>query len=155
MSSSDTSEIDAAVLAVLTGDATLATLAPGGVWFDVVGGANVTRYVLVTQLAHEDQAMLRGDAWERVLYAVKFVGLDSEGGDAKAAAARIHTLLHDTRYPVTGFFLMQSSRLERIRYTERDDVTEGSWQHRGGQYAVWAAPAVEVALEAPLEESAA
>ena len=143
MALSDTSAIDAAVLAVLQGDATLAGLVPGGVWFDVVGSgaAPVTAYVLVTQLAHEDQAMLRGDAWERVLYAVKVVRLETSGVNVKAAAFRIHQLLHDARFPITGYTLMLSTRLERLRYEERDDLTESTWHHRGGQYAVYAAPA--------------
>lgn len=141
MASPDTSDVDAAVLAVLTGDVQLRALLPDGVWFDMAGPINVTRYCLVSQMAHEDQDELQTVAWERVLYLVKAVVLDTSGADVKAAAYRIHQLLQDTRYPVNGYSLMLSSRTERVRYTELDEVTAQKWQHRGGQYAVYVSPA--------------
>ena len=141
MALSDSSAVDAAVLAVLQNDLPLRALLPDGVWFDLVGRTNPSQYGLITQQHHEDVPTLGGTGgWERFLYLVKAVMLDTSGGNAKAAAYRIHELLHDAVFPVTGYALMLSQRAERVRYSEIDDVTDQNWHHRGGQYEVIVAP---------------
>lgn len=136
----DSSDVDAALSAKLLADGALAALMPDGIWFDIATHG-ATRFVIVSQLAHEDAYMFEGVAWERFLYLVKAVAKSSTGADVKAAAARIHTLLQDGTLTVTGYELMVMQRTERVRYTEVDEDTDERWQHRGGQYEVLVSPA--------------
>lgn len=135
----DSSAVDNALVAKLSGDATLMGLIPGGVFFDY-SPANVTQVVIVSQLAHEDAYQFRGSAWERFVYVVKAVALSTSGANVASAAARIHTLLQDGTLTITGYGLMVMQRLERVRYTEVDQDNDQRWQHRGGQYEVFVSP---------------
>lgn len=135
----DSSAVDAAVVSRLLNDATLAGLMPGGVFWDVAssGATKPTKFVIVSQVIHEDEAMFNATAFERFTYLIKAVELATSGANIQAAAARIQTLLHDATFTVTGYGLMTSHRLERIRYTEVDEMNADTrWQHRGGRYVV-------------------
>lgn len=136
----DSSAVDAALIAKLTSDATLTALMPDGVFYDY-SPQGATRLVIVSQLAHEDAYQFQGHAWERFVYLVKAVDLDTSGSSAKSAADRIHTLLQDGTLTITGYELMNMHRLERVRYTEVDEDTDQRWQHRGGQYELLVTPA--------------
>lgn len=136
----DSSDIDNAVSAKLGADATLLGLCPNGVYIDVAP-PNAERFVLVSIRDAGDEATFdAGPAIESVVYAVKAVMLKSAGGDAKAAAARIHALLHDQPLTVAGYTWVTMHRDEddpRIRYTELDDRDPSIiWAHRGGNYRV-------------------
>jgi hypothetical protein len=136
----DSSDVDAAVVNRLLTDVTLTNLLPDGVYFDY-GGHGKTRFVLVSQLAHEDEDMFGGPAYERFTYLLKGVELSTTGANIKAAAARIHTLFSGTTFTVTGYGLMTSKRVERVRYTEVDETNADiRWQHRGGHYEIWVSP---------------
>jgi hypothetical protein len=137
----DSSAVDAAVISRLVNDATLQGLMPDGVYWDVAAHGK-TRFVIVSQVIHEDEAMFDGDAFERFTYLVKAVEKTTTGANIQAATARIQTLLHRATFLVTGYGLMSSRRVERIRYTEVDEVNaDVRWQHRGGRYEVWCSPA--------------
>jgi hypothetical protein len=135
----DSSDIDAAVIAVLQNDATLKSLMPDGVFFGLAGasfatGKNSTQFVLVSILANLDRAVFGGCAIESILYGVQAVSLS---GDSKGAAKRIHELLEDQPLTVAGYTFMSCAREQRIREPERDDVDPTIvWQHRGGMYRV-------------------
>jgi hypothetical protein len=136
----DSSQVDAAVIGRLLGDATLSSLMSDGVYWDVAAHGK-TRFVIVSQVDHSDEPMLQGTAYERFLYLVKAVELSTSGANISAASARIQTLLHDATFAVTGYGLMVSRRVERVRYTEVDEVDRDiRWQHRGGQYEVMVSP---------------
>jgi hypothetical protein len=142
----DASAVDAALVALLLGDATLTTFMPDGVFFDV-SGKNATRFVIVSQLAHADDYLFNASAYESFEYLVKAVtgptltDANYSGGQVKAAAARIHTLLEDQPLAPAGYSLMVMQRLERIRYTEPDaDNEDARWHHRGGRYSVIVSP---------------
>ena len=135
----DTAAVDTALLAKLGADATLTTLMPGGIWFDV-GPHGVEKFVLVAQLAHEDHYLFGGSAWEVITYLIKAVALSTSVTDAKAAASRIHTLLQDGTLTPTGYGLMRMQRAERVRFTEVDQQTDARWQHSGAHYEVWVQP---------------
>ena len=136
----DSSAIDAAVIQRLSSDATLTSLMPDGVYWDIAPhGKN--RFVKVSLVIHEDEAMLQGDAYERVTYRVLAVELATSGSNSIAAAARINTLLHNATFAVTGYGLMACHRIERHRVTEADEENaDVRWQHRGGDYEVWVSP---------------
>ena len=98
----DSSDIDAAVIAVLQNDATLRAAMPDGVFFGLAGpsfatGNNATKFVLVSVLENLDRAVFGGRAIESVLYLVQAVSLS---GDSKGAAKRIDELLENL--PVDG-----------------------------------------------------
>lgn len=137
---SDSSDIDAAVLAKLAGDTGaggLMTLMTDGVWWDEAP-PDKTKFVVVSLSANEDHHDMRvGRAIEMGTYMVKAVSRDTAGTAVKAAAARIDTLLEGTTLTVTGYTFMTMKRAERIRYTEVDENTDLRWQHRGGLYELW------------------
>ncbi|MGE0460900.1 MAG: DUF3168 domain-containing protein [Vicinamibacterales bacterium] len=131
--------IDEAVMATLQGDATLASLAPGGVYRDVAPENVPDPFVILQLQAHQDIYALAGvTAFEAPLYLVKAVGKNSDGAGAAAAAARIHALLQGQPLAVAGFSVMDVRRTERVTYTERDGPV--FWQHHGGLYQVEAHP---------------
>lgn len=132
--------IDVAIVARLAGDATLAGLAPGGVFRDVAPQGVVEPFVVVTQAAHEDEYQFRGLAWESYLYAIKAVHGATSGASAQSAADRIHALMQDASPTIAGFRTMLIQRDSRIAYVEVDDRSDRRYQHRGGLYRVVAEP---------------
>lgn len=136
----DTSAVDAAVLAALSGDATLLALMTDGVFWDVAPNG-LTKFVIVSQVAHEDENAFSGRTFESILYLVKAVDRSAAGSDVKTAAARIDTLLQDVALTITGYAHSLTRRLERVRYTEVDDIDLNiRWQHRGGRYELFVSP---------------
>lgn len=135
---SSTAAIDAAVIARLAGDATLTAAAPGGVYRDVAPQGASTPFVIVSQMAHEDDYALGAQAYERVLYLVKAVDLATSGTGAQAAADRVHALLQEATLTITGYRSMLVQREERVAYVEVVDGSDRRYQHRGGMYAVFA-----------------
>lgn len=137
---SDSSQVDQALFARLNGDAALMAAMAGGVHFDV-GPKGGTAFVLVSQLAHEEAEMAQGTSWEQFLYLVKAVTKAPTGTTASTAAQRIQTLLHGQTLTASGYTTMKVDRLERVRYTEVDDVDQDTrWHHRGGHYVVLVSP---------------
>lgn len=133
----DSSDIDAALVAKLRADVTLAALVPDGVYFDQAPPKS-QRFVIVS-LATEEDAQMQGSpiAFEDGLYLVKAVMLTKAGGNIKAAAARIHEVLQNTTLTATGYTPMAMFRESRIRYTEVDEEDNSlRWLHRGGHYRV-------------------
>lgn len=136
----DSSAVDAAVISRLLNDATLAALMPDGVYWDVAASGK-TRFVIVSLVLHQDEDVMTATAFERFTYLVKAVELATSGANIQAAAARIQVLLHDASFSVTGYGLMTSHRVERVRFTEvSDDDRDQRWQHRGGRYEVMVCP---------------
>lgn len=138
--SADSSEIDAAVVAKLAGDATLIGVLTDGVWVDQAPEGS-TKFAIVT-LQHETDVYVQPaqSAFEDGLYLVKAVVRATDKADIKVAAARIQALLQDATLSITGYRSVNVQRVERIRYSEVDDVTNVIWQHRGGLYQVLAQP---------------
>lgn len=144
----DSNAVDAAVFTRLT-EPTLVGLMPGGVFADVSAGTP-TKFVIVSMLAHEDEYMFGGVAFERFVYLIKAVEKITTGaGNVKAASARIHTLMQchtaaqraAVQLTIDGYTHEHTKRLERVRYTEVDSVDKDiRWQHRGGHYEVLVSP---------------
>lgn len=137
----DSSEVDAALLARLASDSELAALLPDGVWFDVAA-PGATQFVLVAQLSHEDEPMLDGGtAFETYLYLVKAVSPGKSGADTvKPAAAKINALLENAVLQPSGYSDMRCARVERVRYSELDEINDVRWHHRGGHYEIMVSP---------------
>lgn len=136
----DPSDVDAAIIAKLSGDATLLALMTDGVYMDV-SPSGKTKVVIVSMSTHQDEYVFHGSAFEQSTYVVKAVEQSGSGATVKTAAARIHVLLQDVALTITGYIHAKTRRSERIRYTEVDDVNQDiRWQHRGGRYEVVVTP---------------
>lgn len=134
--------IDTALIGALQADATLATLAPGGVWPDVApeGATDRGVFVIVQLQAHEDvDEQAAAVAYEVPRYLVKAVERSSVGAAAAAAYTRVHALLQGVALTITGFHWMDTRRESRVSYTEQDGPFY--WKHTGGIYRVEADPA--------------
>ena len=136
---SDSTAVDAALVAKLNADGALLAAMTNGVFADAAP-QGATRFVIVSQMAHEDEYELNGLAFERFVYLVKAVEAGTLGANADTAAARIHTLLQDGTLAPTGYSLMNMHRTERVRMTETDDASDRKWQHRGGLYEIQVQP---------------
>jgi hypothetical protein len=136
----DTSAIDAVLVGVLNGDATLQALAPDGVYMDEAP-PNAQRFVIVALADALDSATYdAGRAFEEKTYTVVAKMLSTTGGDIKGAAARIDAVLEDAALTVTGYADVRVRRERPIRETDVDQTDPAlRWYHRGGEYRVHAA----------------
>lgn len=134
----DSSDIDAALVAKLAGDATLAALMQSGAFvFMDEAPAGSQKFVIVSLVTEEDAQQFGGRSYEDALYEVEARMLSTAGGNIKAAAARIDVLLDHSTLTVSGYALMALHREARIRLPEVDAVDASiRWDRRGGQYRV-------------------
>jgi hypothetical protein len=138
------SAIDIAVVNALKGDATLTTLAPGGVFRDVAPEAVVSSAVadpaqvfgLVTLQSAPQVYAFTERAFEECRYLVKFVSPSTSPLGAQAALDRAEVVLGALTVP--GFVLSCTRREERISYVEDDGPVY--WQHRGVSWLVVVSP---------------
>jgi hypothetical protein len=140
----DPSETDAALVALLQGDAPLKVLLPGGIWWDIAP-QNETAFGIVSLIPPERAIeVFGGRVGEDTLYLVKAVVRrhgPNDDANVAAAAARIDALLDEGTMALTsGAVVVAMYRDEtdgRIHYTEVDDFDRSiRWQHRGGRYRV-------------------
>lgn len=136
----NTSALDAALFARLSADATLQTLAPGGVWRDVAPQGTATPYVVLAQVSHSDHYELGGEAYEELIVVVDAIAQGPSASGSIAAYNRIHALLQDASLaPVTGYRVLVCQRFDRIAETELDPANaDRRYQHRGGTYQILA-----------------
>lgn len=132
----DSSDIDSALVAKLSGDAQLMALMTDGVFFDQAP-QGATKFVLLSIVDEADFPIFRQRGFEDHTYLVKAVELSTSGANVKSAAARIDALLEGGVLVVTGYNVIAMQRIARIRVTEVDDLDSSiRWQHRGGRYEV-------------------
>lgn len=145
MSLSITRDVDTAIVQRLAGDATLAALLPGGVFWDVAT-LGATQYVVVSQMSHDTEYVLPNVVlWERVLYQVKVVVKGSSGIPlVEDAYTRIFQLLQNQEAALsTPSYTLRAFRfVERVRATEVEEQTDQKWQHEGAHYECLAVPLV-------------
>lgn len=140
----DSSDVDAALVAKLQGDATLAALMQTGVFvFMDEAPAGSKQFVIVSLVDEHDTAVFGGRGFEDAVYLVVARELSTVAvKNIRAAAARIDALLEQGTLTIAGYGLMVMRRVERVRMTEVDEVDSSlRWQHRGGRYQVMVAPA--------------
>jgi len=138
------SAIDVAVMTALKGDATLTTLAPGGIYRDVAPEAVVSSaladatqvFGVVTLQSAPQVYTFTERAFERCLYLVKCVSPSTSPVKAQQAIDRAEVVL--STLAVSGFAVTCSRREERISYVESDGPV--FWQHRGVSWLVMASP---------------
>jgi len=134
----DSSDIDNGLVAKLGSDTTLLANMMHGVYMDeAVEGA--TRYVIVTVIEDTDVYTFGRKEYEDIVYLVEPRAMAGSGGDVKAAAARIETILQDQPLTVTGYTWMTTFRQGRpgepreVRDAANPNVR---WQRRGAFYRV-------------------
>jgi hypothetical protein len=132
----DSSDIDAALVAKLAGDATLTALLQAGasVFMDIAPHGS-TRFVIVSLIDEFDEAQFGSRAFEDALYLVEARMLSTASGNIKAATARIDALLDGGTLTVAGYGFMKMHREGRVRATEQDEIDPSIlWYRRGGRY---------------------
>jgi hypothetical protein len=133
----DSSEIDAALMALLQDDPTLQTLMPDGVFDEEGAVQNAARYISVTLDDHEDVNTFQHGGYENALYLIEAVSRSGILTNMKGAAYRIHQLLQDGEIAAPGFTFMAIYREGRTRRVERDPVDKSlRWFRRGGYYRI-------------------
>lgn len=135
---SDSSAVDIAVVGYLNADATLLTVAPGRAWMDEVPQAAVDPHVLVAVESDPDVQHFRGTAYEVHWYAIEALDRSSTTAGVRAAYARIHALMQDAAFAITGYTLLKCVR--RQRYRSAIDDGDQVVRQLGGIYEVWAQP---------------
>lgn len=135
-----TASVDAAVIATLANDATLTSLAPGGVYREVAPQGISNPYVIISPMSHQDEYSIGSQAFEELRYLVKGVDLSTSGSTVQTVANRIHVLLQNAVLTITDYKCLLVQREERIAYVEVDDDSDRRYQHRGGLYFVLVEP---------------
>jgi hypothetical protein len=138
----DSGAVDAAVASVLFNDPTLMSILPDGVYFGVAR-QGAQRFVAIEIVAHREERLFGGVAWESFRYLVDCVALQTSGADVRAAAFRVNQLLSDhTRLAATGYRITESWRDGEYKHEPTVDPENASvrWQHRIGVYFVKAVP---------------
>jgi hypothetical protein len=143
------SAVDAALVALLRGDAALATILGGPEVYLGEGPDQLTKLVLVAPgPSHVERMFTGATAYELLVYTVTANIRATDWVDAFAAAARIDALLDGQALDAVGYSLMVMKRTEHVApYDERDEHNN-VWQHAGALYEIWVSPSAA----APREE---
>lgn len=134
----DSGNIDAAIVARLSGDATLLAVMTDGVYVDVAPSGK-TKFVIVSLIESHDTSALGDRSFEEGTYLVKAVAMSTSGASVKTASARIDTLLDRVVLTATGYASVVLVRDERVRFVEVDEGNQDlRWQHSGARYSMFA-----------------
>lgn len=126
--------LEAALYAKLSGDATLATLAPGGVWRGVAPSGVTGTFVTVSQVGATDEYTLPQRAWTAYRYDVKAISPGESAVPALNAAERIDSVLTDAEWTLQSGYVLVSRREAAFTYVETD--AGETYQHAGGTYLI-------------------
>jgi hypothetical protein len=134
-------EVERALISKLAADATLSTLLPDGVFYDVapIGSTKFAIVSLSTSRVLDELA--DAETFRALIYIVKAVALGSGSDTVAAADFRIQEIVDRQPLnlpPAAGASLMVARWVDRIRYTE---IANGeAWQHRGARYEITVTP---------------
>lgn len=134
-------EVERALIGKLAADATLATLLPDGVYYDVAPIGS-TKFAIVSLSTSRGLDELNdAETFRALIYVVKAVALGSGSDTVAAADIRIQEIVDRQPLdlaPEAGATLMVARWVDRIRYTE---ILNGdAWQHRGARYEITVTP---------------
>lgn len=124
-----TATVEQIIYSRLSGDSTLAGLAPGGVWRGVAPGGAAGTVVVFTQVSASDSYALAHRAYTTFTYQIKAITPGTSAAPAWAASQRVEALLTDA---AIGF--MECRRQTVISQTEIDGGEQ--YQHAGGLYRI-------------------
>lgn len=122
---------------ILSADATLTSLAPGGVFRGVATVGTATPYVVFSYQGGADIVSATGyRLGVNSLWIVKAVGPAASTLTLQSAADRIETLLGHKSGTVTGAIIAACIRQDGVF---DDEVVNGAlWTNCGGRYRIWA-----------------
>lgn len=127
--------VEQMLYARLSGDATLAGFAPGGVWRGVAPTDKPAGvWVVFNNMSADDIYTFDLRAMVNSLYQVKAIAPGESALPAWQAAERIETLLTDQALTITSGTLLMVRRQQVISMTETDGGEQ--YQHAGGMYAI-------------------
>lgn len=133
-------EVDVAyqwIQATLSGDSTLQSDAPGGVWRAEAPDGTTPPYVAITYMPQQskDVEVFGGRAYSELYFEVCAAGPAANLSGIASAAAQIETLITITQQTaITGGTIMSSVRNAPV---ESDPLIEGErWNATGGLYRV-------------------
>lgn len=136
----NTPAVDAALFSKLSNDATLTTLAPGGVYSEVAPQGVSKPYVIVKQIDHRDDYVQGSKAFEEIHYEVTGVDQSTSKVAVQAVADRIHALLQNATLTITEYLCVGVNREENVEYIVIYDGSDHRYQHLGGLYYVLVEP---------------
>lgn len=126
--------VEQMLFATLSGDATLSTLAPGGVWRGVAPETAEGTVVVFSQVSGLDTYTLADRAFTRSTYQVKAITPGPSSAPAWAAADRVDVLLNDAALTLTTGSVMACRRESVVSLDETDGGEQ--YQHAGGTYTI-------------------
>lgn len=127
-------EVEQMIYSTLSGDATLASLAPGGVWRGVAKAGTTGTFVVFNLQGEADiytmgvRAMLDG------VYQIKAVTPGTSASATWDAAERIDALFTDATLTCANGTVLLSRRQQIISYSETDGGE--MYQHVGGLFQI-------------------
>lgn len=129
--------IDAALMARLSGDATLAALVTGGVHHAQAPQDAVPPYLLFREVSLQDGYTLRQRVWREGLYDIQAVTSGLSVTVIQQAIERVDVLLRDHALAVSGGSTLY---LRRVQTTEFSEAIEGVvYQYAVATYRIWVA----------------
>jgi hypothetical protein len=128
------SAVETMLATVLGTDATLTTLAPGGVWRDIAPQGVVGTIVVFSFVSAPDDYTLKVRAKTDYTWLIKALAPGESSAPAQAAADRIDVLLNDTTPKLTDGRILN---MRRDRRTSMSEALGGeTYQHVGGYYLI-------------------
>lgn len=127
--------LEKALYAKLSGDATLSSLAPGGVWRSIAPSGISGVVVVFQQASATDTYALSQRATTTSSYIVKAIAPGESALPAWNAADRIEALLTDQTLSLDSGNTLSIRRDTILSQTETDGGE--MYQHAGGIYIIW------------------
>ncbi|MGE4164206.1 MAG: DUF3168 domain-containing protein [Vicinamibacterales bacterium] len=124
--------VDNALYALLTEDAQLRALAPGGVYRGTADQDAPTPYVSYQQQAG-DRRYTFGSGWRELTYQIKAVDQNDDSEPAQRVQQRLEVLLQHAVLTLDGYGTLIVSQVSDIEYEEPG---ERPWQHVGGLWEI-------------------
>lgn len=126
--------VEQVIYSTLSGDATLTSLAPGGVWRGVAPTGTTGVYVVFNSMGEVDVYALASRAYTESDYQIKAIAPGESALPAWQAAERIEALLTDKALVMPAGRLLACRRNQVVSMTEADGGEQ--YQHAGGIYKI-------------------
>ena len=126
--------LEQGLYAALSGDSTLAGLAPGGVWRDNAPIGTTGTFVVYQQVSGIDDYTLKIRATTSYTYMVKAVAAGESSAPALDAAERIDAVLTDQPLTLSAGSVLAIRRDTHIIYAENDGGER--YHHAGGHFRI-------------------
>jgi hypothetical protein len=126
--------VEQIIYSTLSGDSSLTSLAPGGVWRGVAPIGTTGVYVVFNSMGESDVYAMAARAYTESDYQIKAIAPGESALPAWNAAERIESLLTDKALVMPTGRLLACRRNSVISLTESNGGEE--YQHAGGIYRI-------------------